>query len=110
MQWQQGANHILPAGGPLPKFDGIPPPANIPGPPPGSPPLLQAQNSGGPIRVPPLTPDKVSQYSSLFEGSGAQNGNLSGWSSFELNSNRLVADDPSRRNSQTDIRTGSIAK
>ena len=64
------------AGGPLPKFDGITAP---PGPAPVQTPAqpLQAQNSG-PIRVPPLTPDKVGQYSSLFEESGAHNGILSG--------------------------------
>ncbi|KAL8769593.1 MAG: hypothetical protein Q9194_005399, partial [Teloschistes cf. exilis] len=63
------------AGGPLPRFDGIPLPTN---------PLqnsgaapLQSQNSG-PIRVPPLTQDKVAQYSSLFEDSGTQGGVLSG--------------------------------
>lgn len=51
------------------------------GPPPSGAPLqqapLQAQNSG-PIRVPPLTPDKVAQYTKLFEESGPQNGTLSG--------------------------------
>ena len=72
----------LQPGGPLPKFDGIAGPStpnspsgNLAGP-------LRPQTSGGvaagPIRVPPLTPDKVNQYSSLFEESGAQNGNLSG--------------------------------
>lgn len=69
--------------GPLPKFDEgsnngpisptIQPP---PGPPPSA---LQAQASGsGPIRVPPLTPDKAGQYAALFEKSGAQNGVLPG--------------------------------
>ncbi|KAL8922011.1 MAG: hypothetical protein Q9208_005465 [Pyrenodesmia sp. 3 TL-2023] len=65
----------LKPGGPLPRFDGIPlpsgPQAN------SSPAPLQAQNSG-PIRVPPLTQEKVIQYSSLFEGSGAQGGVLPG--------------------------------
>lgn len=65
----------LTAGGPLPKFDGITAPF---GPPPSAAQPLQAQSSGGPIRIPPLTPDKVTQYSSLFEESGAQNGMLSG--------------------------------
>lgn len=79
------ADLALQPGGPLPKFDGIPAPstpspspssANFAGP-------LRPQNSGagapaGPIRVPPLTPDKVNQFSSLFEESGAQNGVLSG--------------------------------
>ncbi len=68
--------HYDPAGGPLPRFDGFPlassPPSNaIPGP-------IQPQASGGPIRVPPLVPEKVAQYSGLFEESGAQNGLLSG--------------------------------
>lgn len=40
---------------------------------------LQPQTSGqGPIRVPPLDPQKVLQYSGLFERSGAQNGLLDG--------------------------------
>ena len=76
------ADLALQPGGPLPKFDGIPAPStpsspsgNFTGP-------LRPQNSGGasagPIRVPPLTPDKSNQYSSLFEESGAQNGILSG--------------------------------
>lgn len=65
----------LAAGGPLPRFDGIPLP---PGPQTNNAPApLQPQNSG-PIRVPPLTQEKVAQYSSLFEGSGAQGGILSG--------------------------------
>ena len=76
------ADLALQPGGPLPRFDGIPGPSspsspsgNFPGP-------LRPHHSGGanagPIRVPPLTPDKVHQYSSLFEESGAQNGMLSG--------------------------------
>ena len=64
---------MLTAGGPLPKFDGITIPS---GPIPPAPPIQQ-QNSG-PIRVPPLSPDRVSQYTSLFEESGAQNGVLPG--------------------------------
>ena len=49
-------------------------------PPPGPPPsVLQPQASGsGPIRVPPLTPEKAAQYAALFEKSGAQNGVLPG--------------------------------
>jgi epidermal growth factor receptor substrate 15 len=49
-------------------------------PPPGPPPsALQPQASGsGPIRVPPLTPEKAAQYAALFEKSGAQNGVLPG--------------------------------
>ncbi|KAF2397204.1 hypothetical protein EJ06DRAFT_166024 [Trichodelitschia bisporula] len=38
---------------------------------------IQAQTSG-PIRVPPLTPDKVTHYTRLFEQAGAQNGILPG--------------------------------
>ena len=73
------------AGGPLPKFDGITAPS-LP-PPPAQP--LQAQVSGGPIRVPPLTPEKVTQYTSLFESSlsgepNAQNGVLSGMITYDL--------------------------
>lgn len=60
------------AGGPLPRFEGITAPPNAP------PAPLQTQQSGGPVRVPLLTPDKVSQYSALFEESGARNGVLSG--------------------------------
>ncbi|RFU32654.1 hypothetical protein B7463_g3671, partial [Scytalidium lignicola] len=66
--------------GPLPKFDGVPVGSAVVQPPPGPPPgALQPQGSGsGPIRVPPLTPDKVAQYSALFEKSGAVNGVLPG--------------------------------
>ncbi|KAL2066529.1 hypothetical protein VTL71DRAFT_2600 [Oculimacula yallundae] len=68
--------------GPLPKFDGGSAPGMSPGiqPPPGPPPsALQPQGSGsGPIRVPPLTPEKAAQYAGLFERSGAQNGILPG--------------------------------
>lgn len=69
--------------GPLPKFEGGPPGGAIV-PPPGPPPSqraapIQPQTSGSaPIRVPPLTPEKVVQYSQLFEKSGAQNGILPG--------------------------------
>ncbi|SLM35842.1 Ubiquitin-associated/translation elongation factor EF1B, N-terminal, eukaryote [Lasallia pustulata] len=66
----------LKPGGPLPKFDGINGPANAPLSVPPAP--LQPQISGGAIRVPPLAPDKVNQYTSLFDNSGAQNGLLSG--------------------------------
>ncbi|PVH82910.1 hypothetical protein DL98DRAFT_126524 [Cadophora sp. DSE1049] len=68
--------------GPLPKFDGGSAPGISPviQPPPGPPPsALQPQGSGsGPIRVPPLTPEKAAQYAGLFERSGAQNGVLPG--------------------------------
>lgn len=61
------------AGGPLPRFEGINVYNNAPVP-------LQPQASGGPIRVPPLAPDRASQYAALFESSGAQNGALPGQS------------------------------
>ncbi|KAF2183796.1 hypothetical protein K469DRAFT_667491 [Zopfia rhizophila CBS 207.26] len=67
--------------GPLPKFEGLSfssapaPPSTFSPPPPAG---LQPQMSGGPIRVPPLSPEKASEYASLFEKSGAQNGILSG--------------------------------
>ncbi|KAF2119002.1 hypothetical protein BDV96DRAFT_610840 [Lophiotrema nucula] len=67
---------------PLPKFEGLSiptaPPAptsSYPPPPVGS---ITPQMSGGPIRVPPLTPAKAAEYASLFEKSGANNGILSG--------------------------------
>ncbi|KAL9066259.1 MAG: hypothetical protein Q9157_007209 [Trypethelium eluteriae] len=69
--------------GPLPKFEGLALPSAAP-PPAGPAPTLQPQSSGGPIRVPPLTPDKVNEYSSLFEKSGAQNGVLSGESAKQI--------------------------
>ncbi|OLN92228.1 putative calcium-binding protein [Colletotrichum chlorophyti] len=63
--------------GPLPRFDGITLPAGVtsPTPPPAA--ALQAQGTGGgPIRIPPLTPDKVNQYAALFERQTLQAGNL----------------------------------
>ncbi|QSZ34156.1 hypothetical protein DSL72_005744 [Monilinia vaccinii-corymbosi] len=67
--------------GPLPKFDAglgstSPTFQAPPGPPPSA---LQPQPSGsGPIRVPPLSPEKATQYAQLFEKSGAQGGILPG--------------------------------
>lgn len=68
---------------PVPKFEGLTiPGAGGPASPTGGafpPNALQPQLSGqGPIRVPPLDPQKVQQYSGLFEKSGAQNGMLEG--------------------------------
>ncbi|KAL2024356.1 hypothetical protein VTK56DRAFT_8838 [Thermocarpiscus australiensis] len=60
--------------GPLPRFDGFAPaPA-----PPTPTPALQPHGTGapGPIRIPPLTPEKVAQYASLFERQKLQNGNM----------------------------------
>ncbi|TKA62779.1 hypothetical protein B0A55_11970, partial [Friedmanniomyces simplex] len=74
--------------GPVPKFEGLQIPgvgpaasAALPSPTGGQFPAnaLQPQLSGqGPIRVPPLDPQKVQQYSGLFDRSGAQNGMLDG--------------------------------
>ncbi|RDA92248.1 hypothetical protein CP533_5696 [Ophiocordyceps camponoti-saundersi (nom. inval.)] len=59
--------------GPLPRFDGVQLGAT-----PSSPPALQAQGTGGAIRMPPLTPEKVAQYSALFERQSLQGNMLSG--------------------------------
>ncbi|AEO71861.1 uncharacterized protein THITE_2124731 [Thermothielavioides terrestris NRRL 8126] len=61
--------------GPLPRFDGF-----TPTPAPPAPPALQAQGTGasGPIRIPPLLPEKVAQYAGLFERQPLQNGMLPG--------------------------------
>ncbi|KAI0385465.1 hypothetical protein F5Y04DRAFT_186234 [Hypomontagnella monticulosa] len=59
--------------GPLPRFDGININASVP---PAHPPI-QAQGTGsGPVRIPPLTPEKVSQYAGLFERQNLQNGGI----------------------------------
>ncbi|KAK3699016.1 hypothetical protein LTR37_016620, partial [Vermiconidia calcicola] len=86
---QQPTTELAFKPAPLPKFDGIalpaPPPQQAASPMSGTFPAgaLQPQLSGqstgsGPIRVPPLDPAKVQQYSGLFERSGAQNGILEG--------------------------------
>ena len=90
--WYQNGQHhpttelaFKPA--PLPNFDGITLPAaaqSAASPTSGSfpqgalQPQLSGQNTGGPIRVPPLDPGKVQQYAGLFGRSGAQNGMLDG--------------------------------
>lgn len=60
--------------GPVPRFEGFnPTPAAAP----PTPQPLQAQGTGGvPIRIPPLTPEKVSQYAGLFERQNLLPGNL----------------------------------
>ncbi len=67
----------IPTAGPLPRFDGFTTGSNASSPhaPPGP---LQPQASGGPIRVPPLAPEKVNEYTSIFENAGSQNGILPG--------------------------------
>jgi epidermal growth factor receptor substrate 15 len=82
------ANANIPAAAPLPKFEGLNVPAAPPAAPQGFSPQttgpLQPQISGqGPIRVPPLTPAKASEYAGLFEKSGAVNGVLSGMLLFD---------------------------
>lgn len=75
----------LTAAAPLPKFEGGAP-KTLPQQPPPAQPIVQ-QNSGAPssptsgpppVRVPALGPDKVADYSTLFEKSGAENGVLPG--------------------------------
>ncbi|GAB7340665.1 hypothetical protein MBLNU457_7058t1 [Dothideomycetes sp. NU457] len=66
---------------PLPKFEGVtPPPPTAASPTTGGfpPNALQPQGTGGGVRIPPLTPDRIAQYSGLFERSGQQGGTLSG--------------------------------
>lgn len=73
---------------PVPKFEGLQipgvgaaSPRAVPSPTVGGFPAnaLQPQLSGqGPIRVPPLDPQKVQQYAGLFERSGAQHGMIDG--------------------------------
>ncbi|KAF4975752.1 hypothetical protein FZEAL_7502 [Fusarium zealandicum] len=73
---------------PLPRFDGlvlpsgpvagIPPPPPVPVSSPPPPAALQAQSTGGPIRIPPLTAEKVAQYTGLFERQPLQGGQLPG--------------------------------
>ncbi|MCJ1474984.1 hypothetical protein MMC13_003644 [Lambiella insularis] len=76
------AELALKPGGPLPRFVGINgQPTSVPAAAPG---ILQAQPSGGPIRVPPIAPDKANQYAGLFEESGAQNGLLFGGTAKQI--------------------------
>ncbi|KAK2606819.1 hypothetical protein N8I77_005544 [Diaporthe amygdali] len=66
--------------GPIPRFDGFTPaPPPLAPAPTGSPQPISAQGTGNaPIRIPPLTPDKVAQYAGLFERQQLQPGNLLG--------------------------------
>ncbi|PHH66837.1 hypothetical protein CDD81_5969 [Ophiocordyceps australis] len=65
--------------GPLPRFDGIHVPGMPVSPPPASPSGIPSQATGaGAARIPPLTPDKVSQYATLFERQPLQNNMLGG--------------------------------
>ncbi|EXJ76165.1 uncharacterized protein A1O5_00673 [Cladophialophora psammophila CBS 110553] len=81
--------HLATQTAPLPRFDTplSEQPAQHPHPPQPSQPIVQ-QSTGPPasptpaapppIRVPALTPEKVAEYSTMFEKSGAENGLLSG--------------------------------
>jgi epidermal growth factor receptor substrate 15 len=64
--------------GPLPRFDGISQSAPSIAPQNTGPSVSPTQSGLPPIRVPTLSPEKVNEYSSLFEKSGAENGLLSG--------------------------------
>ncbi|CAN8104153.1 unnamed protein product [Discula destructiva] len=66
--------------GPVPRLDGFTPaPPPLAPAPTGSPQPISAQGTGNaPVRIPPLTPEKVSQYSSLFERQPLQGTMLSG--------------------------------
>ncbi|KAG6354711.1 hypothetical protein INS49_004729 [Diaporthe citri] len=66
--------------GPIPRFDGFTPaPPPLAPAPTGSPQPISAQGTGNaPIRIPPLTPDKVAQYAGLFERQQLQPGSLLG--------------------------------
>ena len=81
-KWKRSASTNAVTAGPLPRFDGISLPVQ------DTPQPLAQQTSGGsssgPIRVPPLPPEKVNEYSSLFEKAGAQNGFLGGQCSRSL--------------------------
>lgn len=66
--------------GPIPRFDGFTPaPPPLAPAPTGSPQPISAQGTGNaPIRIPPLTPEKVAQYAALFERQQLTNGNMLG--------------------------------
>ncbi|THZ33222.1 hypothetical protein D6C91_00007 [Aureobasidium pullulans] len=63
--------------GPLPKFDGMPPPPPAPAPVAAAPVPAPIQAQGTGIRIPPLNPEKLTQYANLYEQS-AGGGYLSG--------------------------------
>jgi epidermal growth factor receptor substrate 15 len=63
---------------PLPKFDGVASAPAAQGARPATPTQAIAPQTTGPIRVPPLTPDKISEYQGLFERAGSRGGLLGG--------------------------------
>ncbi|KUI67546.1 hypothetical protein VM1G_03610 [Cytospora mali] len=66
--------------GPIPRFDGFTPaPPPLAPAPTGSPQPISAQGTGNaPIRIPPLTPEKVALYAGVFEQQPLQNGTMLG--------------------------------
>ncbi|POR37405.1 Putative calcium-binding protein [Tolypocladium paradoxum] len=64
--------------GPLPRFDGIQLATSTASPVPPVPTAIQPQGTGGAIRIPPLAPDKVAQYTGLFERQPLQGNMLAG--------------------------------
>ena len=75
---EPGPNVALQPGA-LPRFEGIAlAPAPLATQSTGPTPLQAQGTGGGPVRIPPLTPEKVVQYTALFERQNPQNGMLSG--------------------------------
>ncbi|PNY26975.1 calcium-binding protein [Tolypocladium capitatum] len=64
--------------GPLPRFDGIQLATSTASPAPPVPAATQPQATGGALRIPPLAPDKVAQYTGLFERQPLQGNMLAG--------------------------------
>ncbi|EFY95686.1 EH domain protein [Metarhizium robertsii] len=62
--------------GPIPRFEGLWTSPALGSPTSSSPAPLQAQASGGAVRIPYLTPDKVSEYAAIFERLPLQAGRL----------------------------------
>ncbi|OAX79325.1 hypothetical protein ACJ72_06356 [Emergomyces africanus] len=69
--------------GPLPKFSGLT--KDIMEPTPQAPPVTSSPPPGsGPVRVPPLAPEDITKFTSLFERSEVHNGLLSGESAKQI--------------------------
>jgi epidermal growth factor receptor substrate 15 len=62
----------------LPKFDSAASAPTAQGARPATPTQAIAPQTTGPIRVPPLTPDKINEYQGLFERAGSRGGFLGG--------------------------------
>jgi epidermal growth factor receptor substrate 15 len=77
--------------GPIPRFDGFfqtPTPTGAPVVAP-----IQAQGTGGPSRIPPLTPEKVAQYTALFERQPLQGNMLPGDQATQIFNKSGLAND-----------------